>query len=133
MKKYVTVECRNLNVRNPNYAEIRTINPPNRSISVHSIIQISDIYPKNARKCPKSERSNNLVRISDVFEIRTILLPKDFGLSKIRTTTDFGIPHLGSFNLNNNPLNEIRHEETNQMSIINSICFNTQAHVNQIA
>ena len=92
-----TVECRNPKVRNPNYAEIRTIGRLNRSSSdfgrsAHLIVRITNIYPKNARKCPKSERSNDFVRISDVFEIRTILQPNDFGLYEIRTSSDFGIP-----------------------------------------
>ena len=38
------------------------------------------------------QNPNKIVRISDDFEIPTILQPNDFGLSEIGTRSDFGIP-----------------------------------------
>ena len=71
-----TVECQNQNDRYPNNAEIRTDDHLNRSssdfgCSVHSIVQISDIYPYITLKMPKSERSNEHVPISGKLVVRT--------------------------------------------------------------
>ena len=101
-----TVECQNPNVRKRENAEIQMID--------HLVIYGLDFERSDFRftliftlKCRNPNvrtvwfrfqtkilvrNLNEIVRISDIFEIRTILQLNDFGLSEIGTRSDFSIP-----------------------------------------